>query len=86
MANIKLQTILRKIDSTSEYELYRIMKMKDKPRIFVDTPGNFNEEHDDYDNNILLYYKQNMGKDGFITLIKWIKAHPKQIKLLMRTH
>jgi hypothetical protein len=84
MINKKLQSILKKIDSTAEYELYDIMKIKGRP--FVDTPGNFREEYNDYGDDIELYYQQNMGKKDYKKLLRWIRKHPKQIKLLMRTH
>ncbi len=82
MKKIKLQSILKKIDSTAEYELYRIMKIKGRP--FVDTPGNFVNEHTDYGDDIELYYKQNMGKNGYAQLLRWIKTHPKQINKLIK--
>jgi len=75
---MKIDTILKKIDSTPEYRLREIMGSK-----YIDTPGNYKNEKKYY-NGIKDYMKSNMGESDYKKLIAYIKKNPTKIKLLFK--
>jgi len=74
------EELLKVIDGTKE----SILKKDLFDRIgtdYIDTPGNFKEEKDDYEDDIFSYYKLNMGKSEFDELIK-VLGDPKNQKVI----
>lgn len=74
----KLQAILKKIESTPEYRLRKIMG-----RDYIDTPGfcHTKQELKNY-GNIQECVKLNMEESEYKKLLNWIKNNPKKIKLI----
>lgn len=81
LSDEKVRKILKVIDKTPEHELKRIMGKK-----YIDTPGNFKDEKNDYYNDIVVYMERNMGHRDFERLLKWISSHPKEVRTLMRLY
>jgi hypothetical protein len=64
------EDFLEEIDGMGESQIKKIMG-KD----YIDTPGNYNEESEDYDNDIVEYMISNMGKKEFERLQDWWEAN-----------
>jgi hypothetical protein len=64
------EDFLEEIDGMGEAGIKKIMG-KD----YIDTPGNYNEESEDYDNDIVEYMISNMGKKEFERLQDWWEAN-----------
>ena len=64
------EDFLEEIDGMGEAGIKKIMG-KD----YIDTPGNYNEEAEDYDNDIVEYMISNMGKKEFERLQDWWEAN-----------
>ena len=64
------EDFLEEIDGMGETGIKKIMG-KD----YIDTPGNYNEEAEDYDNDIVEYMISNMGKKEFERLQDWWEAN-----------
>jgi len=60
------EEFLEEIDGMPEHRIKRIMG-KD----YIDTPGGFRDEADDYDNDIVEYTLSNMGRKDFEALKAW---------------
>lgn len=60
------EEFLEEIDGMPEHRIKRIMG-KD----YIDTPGGFRDEADDYDNDIVEYTLSNMGREDFEKLRAW---------------
>ena len=64
------EDFLEEIDGMGEAGIKKIMG-KD----YIDTPGNYNEESEDYDNDIVEYMISNMGKKELERLQDWWEAN-----------
>jgi hypothetical protein len=64
------EDFLEEIDGMGESQIKKIMG-KD----YIDTPGNYNEESEDYDNDIVEYMISNMGKKELERLQDWWEAN-----------
>ncbi len=68
-----LSAFLEEIDGMPEAQIRKIMG-KD----YIDTPGNYSEEAEDYDNDIEDYMISNMGKKEFEKLVSYWKNNVKE--------
>jgi hypothetical protein len=68
-----LSAFLEEIDGMPEAQIRKIMG-KD----YIDTPGNYAEEAEDYDNDIEDYMTSNMGKKEFEKLVSYWKNNVKE--------
>lgn len=64
------EDFLEEIDGMGEAQIKKIMG-KD----YIDTPGNYSEEAEDYDNDIVEYMLSNMGKKDLEKLQDWWEAN-----------
>ena len=78
---MKIDKILKKIESTPQFRLEKIMGND-----YQDTPGFCHTQHNlaDYSNDVKKCILQNMGKTEYQKLLNWIKNNPKKIKLLFK--
>ena len=64
------EEFLEEIDGMPEVRIKKIMG-KD----YIDTPGGYRDEAEDYDNDIVEYMISNMGKSGFEELKNWWESN-----------
>jgi len=76
----KLKKILEKIDKTSESVLRNTLFKGSK---YIDTPGNYREEKNNY-NDIFEYYELNMGTKDFDELVLYLINNPKKVNKFMK--
>jgi hypothetical protein len=75
------EDILITIDSTPQADL--VDELFGSEEEYIDTPGFYYEEKEDYGDDILSFMKSNMGEQEFNKLIEWIDNNPEKVNNFM---
>lgn len=82
MANHKysFEDFLITIDKTGQTLL--IKELFGSRKNYIDTPGYYWKEKDDY-SDVFEFYEMNMGSEDYTKLMKWWENHPRRVNKFM---
>ena len=71
---------LRKMERTPEFAIKSVMGDKG----YVDTPGFYQQERRQFNNDVVLFMKSNMSSSSYEKLKKWYIKNPEKAKEIMK--